>query len=49
MKIKDMALVGIGMGTMYALLEYGMPAMKNMVHSVTKSMDEIESKIAQMM
>ena len=49
MKIKDMALVGMGMGAMYALLEYGMPTMKKVIKSVSKSMDKIGCKIDQMM
>lgn len=42
MKIKNMALVGMGMLGTLAIQKYGMPAMKQAKKTLKKSMNNIE-------
>ena len=49
MKIKNMALVGLGMAGALALEKYGMPIMKKAKKTMLKKLNTLEKDIDQMM
>ncbi len=49
MKIKDMALIGIGMLSALAIENYGIPMMKKAKKTMLKKLDMVEKEIDQMM
>ena len=49
MKIKNMALIGIGMLGTLAIQKYGMPMVKGARKIVNEKMDMMEKEIEQMM
>ena len=49
MKIKDMALIGIGMVGTLVLEKYGMPMMKKAKKNMLKKLNTLEKEIDQMM
>ena len=49
MKMKSMALIGLGMFGTLAIEKYGMPMMKKAKKTMLKKLDMVEKEIDQMM